>query len=749
MTARHLLNPADPPLRQHEKLLEIVEVLMHRVETATDHSGAAYAQFERAAMLEEQVRERTRDLEQTLDLLNRTNARLAEANSSAEAARKNLSDAIDAVEEGFALFDAADVMVMCNARFGRHLSDIRPLLVQGLGFAEYVDLVSRSGHLQLAEGETPADWARLRLARHHDPHVIFNVPLIWDRWLQVSEHRTAGGGTVILQTDVTDIIRTERLERGKLLDDQARVVRATLDHISQGVCIFDADARLVGWNAQAATVLAVPLSRFRLGLAFEDLAERLVDEADKETDGETDEETRASLGMLRAWVRDRPQPSALHFEMRRRSGMILDAFAREIPGRGFVISFSDVTLERTAIQALSRANETLEARVAARTLELESALANAERANAARTRFVAAASHDLLQPLSAAKLFVAAIADDKARPRTLDAAAKAQAALESVETILAALLDISRLESGRIAVTPGPVPLGPLLARLVEEFAPKAAEKGLRLRLRPTGHVVVSDPTYLRRILQNLIGNAVRYTESGGVLIGTRRRGRGTLRIDVVDTGPGIPETEREAIFREFHRLNARASASEGMGLGLAIVERAAAVLGHSLTLHSRIGRGTRFAVGVSLADAGSAPCPPVDIPPDRIEGSSLIGLLVENDEDIRRALTLFLEGRGVSVLEAATGEDAMSLVEEIGILPDFLLVDSRLGDGMDGLALIEAMTARYGALPLRLITADREEGLRQTCVARGVGLIYKPIDTRALERFIVQVGEIRISGGG
>lgn len=737
MNPRDLLNPADPPQRQFEKLLTIVEALMRRAESANNVSSAAYAQFERAAMLEEQVRERTRDLERTLDLLHQSNARLAEASAETEAARQNLANAIETVQEGFALFDPQDVLVLCNARFGRHLADIRPALVPGLHFADYVALVSQSEHMAFAEdGMTAQQWAARRMARHRDPHVSFNVPLIWDRWLQVSEHRTESGGTVILQTDVTDIIRLERLERGKLLDDQARIVRATLDHISQGVCIFDAAARLVGWNAQAASLLAIPLARFRLGLAFDDLLARF--------DGEMALGAGLSVTALRAWVHGGGPRAPLRFEMRRGEGLVLDTFAQEIPERGFVVSFGDVTAERSAITALSRTNETLEARVAARTLELEGALANAERANAARTRFVAAASHDLLQPLSAAKLFVAAIEDERASPRTLAAAEKAQAALESVESILGALLDISRLDSGRLEVTPGPVALAPLLARLIEEFSPVAAEKGLRLRLRPGDATVVSDPAYLRRILQNLIGNALRYTEAGGVLVGLRQRGLGQVRVDVVDTGPGIPEAERENIFKEFHRLNARASASEGLGLGLAIVERAAAMLGHPLTLQSRLGRGTRFAITLPVTDAALAAQTPDMAPRARVSGDALIGLLVENDHDIRRALTLLLEGWGVSVLEASHGPEAMALIEEIGIVPDFMLIDSHLGDGLTGLQVLSVLTARHPGLPVRVITADRSDALREACARLGVFVIYKPIDTRALERFIGHVGERR-----
>ncbi|KPQ07337.1 MAG: Signal transduction histidine kinase [Rhodobacteraceae bacterium HLUCCA12] len=736
---RSLINPDDPFERQREKLLTIIDVLMRRVEQGNDQSGAAYAQFERAAQLEDQVRARTRDLEQALDLLNQSNARLADANRATEAARQDLANAIETVQEGFALFGPDDVLVMCNSRFGMHMHDIAARLKPGLRFDDYVALVSRSQNLCLPEGESPQDWALARLARHRDTHVIFNVQFRDDCWIQVSEHRTGDGGTVILQTDVTDIIRTERDQRGKLLDDQARVVRATLDHISQGVCIFDARARMIGWNARAGELLAVPRNRFRAGLAFADLLERLRDRIELDDN--------VSVAALHDWAyQDGPRPP-LRFEMRRDGrieggGMVLNAFAQEMPDRGFVFSLTDVSNERRAIAALSRANETLEARVTARTLELEDALANAERANATRSRFVAAASHDLLQPLSAAKLFLASMEDEPLSGRGQEALGKARSALGSVEAMLDALLDISRLESGRLSVNIGPVPLGPLLERLGSEFAPLAAAKGLRLTIRSTDCVVQSDATYLRRILQNLIANAIRYTDTGGVLVGLRPAGREAVRAEVIDTGPGIPEQEYENVFREFHRLNARASASEGLGLGLAIVERAAALLGHNIRLVSRLGHGTRFAVRM---DRAAAP-PPAEgdatgVAPRRRPRHDLIGLLVENDDSLRRALVHLLEGWGINMLDTADATEAEALLDEIGIQPDFMLIDNQLETRLTGLDLVAALRARHGPIPARLITAERSDDLRAQAATHGVAILYKPIDTRILERFVASIG--------
>ena len=727
--ATSLLNPADPPDRQRDKLLAIAEALMRRVEQATDDSGEAYAQFQRAAMLEDQVRSRTRDLERALDLLHQSNARLAEANRETESARQNMADAIETVQEGFALFGPDEVLVMCNSRFGMHMLDLRDHLKPGLSFDDYIDRVSRSRYLELPEGETPDGWAVRRRKRHEDRHVIFNVRLIWDRWLQISEHRTANGGTVIIQTDVTDIIRLEREQRGRMLDDQARIIRATLDHIAQGVCIFDARQRLVGWNDRLGDVLAIPTARFRMGVGFATLLERL------ETEIAFGEGMQAAR--LADWAMAPPGRSKLHFELRR-GPLILQADAEEMPDGGFVISFTDITPERDALAQLSAVNETLEARVMERTLELADALADAERANASRVRFVAAASHDLLQPLSAAKLFIGSIAAETLAPLAGEALTKAQNALGQVEGILAALLDISKLETGRLAVSPVPVRLDRILDPLREEFAAIAAAKGLRLTVMPSSAVVVSDPAYLRRILQNLIGNAVRYTRTGRVLVGARRAG-GNVRLEVRDTGPGIAEEDQDAIFREFHRLDAPASASEGMGLGLAIVERACAALGHPLGLQSEIGRGSCFMVQLALGEGPGIAAPAVPPPlADALRGpEDRIAFLVENEPDLRHAMGLLLEKWGMSVLDAGNAEEAIALIEEIGILPDVFLVDQQLGEGMSGLDFIRLVQARYGNLPACLITAERSPALAAECEDAGVPRFLKPIDARALEGWL------------
>ncbi|SEQ81634.1 hybrid sensor histidine kinase/response regulator [Thalassovita taeanensis] len=729
-----LIDPHDTLERQNEKLLRISAALMRRVEQGSDASGAAFTQFQRAVMLEEEVRARTRDLARALDLLNLSNAQLAEANRETESARANLTNAIETVQEGFALFNADEQLVMCNSRFGMHMPDIRDHLVPGLSFRDYIELVSHSQFLSLSDAERPQDWAARRMTRHKDNHVIFNVRMIWNRWVQVSEHRTPDRGTVILQTDVTDIIRLQRQERDRMLDDQAKLIRATLEHLDQGVCIFDSHARLVGWNQRASELLSISLSRFRMGIGFLMLFERFRHEMRAPS--------HLSAQEIEDWVTTEGDRPPLSFEVSHSNSKTLTVFAQEMPDKGFVFSFTDVTRERAAVRAVYDANQKLEQRVIERTLELEDALAEAERANASKSRFVAAASHDLLQPLSAAKLYVESVASDHPDSQTRAVLTRANNALSSVESILGALLDISKLDSGRADVTIGTVSLHRVMTQLADELAPLARQKGLDLRVVPSQALVASDATYLRRILQNLMANAVRYTETGRVLVGARRT-KTSIRIEVHDTGPGIAEDQQDLIFREFHRVGLTASASEGLGLGLAIVERACALLNHPLHLTSRPGQGTLFSVELPLAKRAPAPPAPPPLPSQGTPHPSLrnlIVLLIENDDALRDALTVAMEQWDVAVLACASGADARDLLAEADVAPNVIVADYQLDHGELGSDVIRALRRAIGPVPACLATANRSAVVARAGQDAGLDLLYKPIAPDDLRRFLLRV---------
>ncbi|WP_245999444.1 hybrid sensor histidine kinase/response regulator [Paracoccus methylarcula] len=621
---------------------------------------------------------------------------------------------------------------MCNARFNALLPDIVDRLCPGLSFDDYLHLVASSRHLGLPPGTTRDDWIAMRKRRHNERHFALVQGMAEDRWVQVSEQRTRDGSTAILQTEVTDLIRAERQERGRMLDDQTRILQATLDHVPLGVCIFDGRLQLLGWNANLAEFLAIPRTRLRRGMHFDDLLHRL----------RTQFSFPAFQGANRLsdWVRSVRRKDSFKVEAARGGdGRSLAIFAQELPDGGFVMSLDDITEQRNAMQAIRRANETLESRVTERTLELEDALASAERANASRIRFVAAVGHDLMQPLSAATLYIGSLIEEVDNAQQRRKLENAQRSLDSVSSLLGDLLDISRLEVGQATLTIEPVSLGPIFEQLRQEFAPAAQQKGLELIVRPVRATVMSDRTYLRRILQNLISNAIRYTDRGRVLVVARKRGDRQL-VQVRDSGRGIAEEDQEVIFREFKRLDVKASAAEGLGLGLAIVERAASLLGHGLELRSAPGRGTTFAVELASTRLGDRhPAEENGTGPQIAERElKLTALIVENDAEMTSALSQLLEQWGVEVLDVASGEEALALLEETGVEPDLYLVDYQLGPGMDGLSCLDLIGERSMVPPVRcLMTADRSDALSREVEKRSIELLHKPISSEKLASLV------------
>lgn len=724
-----LINPSDTIERQNEKLLKITKSLMRRVEQKNDQSGLAYHQFERAALLETEVRERTHDLERALDLLQESNTRLEIANDETEKARSNLTEAIETINEGFALFEEKDGLVLSNSRFCRDLHDVVGLLCGGLSFENYVRLISESGFLALPDGQTPAQWAARRIERHGDDHVVFNVRLKWDRWLQVSEHRTSRGSTVILQTDVTTIIRRERQERAKMRNKQTEILQATLDHLNQGVCIFDSSQTLVGWNSRMDGLFAARTRTSAMGMQFSVLLQWVSEELTFE-DG-------FNVTNLRDWA-DRATPrKPIMFEVRRDGKQTFSVFAQEMPDRGFVISFTDVTAERASARTLFEMNELLEQRVEDRTRELGRALAEAERANASKSRFVAAASHDLLQPLSAAKLFVSSLSDHTDPANAQNILDKAQTALNSVEHFISALLDISRLDAGKAVFQVQPLRLSEVFVPLRNELFPMAQAKGIDLRVMDCGLTVQSDPGYLRRIVQNLLTNAVRYTDTGRVLVGVRRSAK-TARIEVWDTGRGIAPEDQQTIFREFERISPN-NADTGLGLGLSIVEQACKGLDHALSLWSEPGLGSCFSLNVPIHQGHSVQTAETIAGTQHANGS-LAGkflMLVEDNPYLADAITNMLESFGITVIHAHSAEEALGLLQEIQLVPDAMLIDYQLGTGQTGTQLLESVTALHGPVPAAIVSAERSRKLRDACKALDVQLVTKPLEKNTLRALL------------
>jgi Na+/proline symporter/signal transduction histidine kinase/CheY-like chemotaxis protein len=531
----------------------------------------------------------------------------------------------------------------------------------------------------------------------------------------------------------------------KLLDDanaaihyNREILQTALDHVRQGIAVFDKDLNLVCWNRQFGEIFDLPHGLTRVGIALDEILRYVAQHgADEEKNLD------AAIAERIAKYTSEVEPFLERFAER---GLVIEVRANRMPDGGLVTTFTDITPSVKAAEALERANATLERRVRERTkeltrlnTELERAKAEADDANVSKTRFVAAASHDILQPLNAARLYVTSLSERQRKGEDAGLVQNIDASLEAVEEIFAALLDISRLDTGAMKPEKTDFRVDDLLARLDVEFAPLARAKGLDLRFMPCSLTVRSDRRLLRRLLQNFVSNAIKYTPSGGVLVGCRRRG-GKLRIDVYDTGIGIPHGKRRAVFKEFHRLDQGARVARGLGLGLSIVERIARVLDCEVALTSVVGRGSRFSVEVPRAKAAAAE-PAVQAMTRGNAGrlTGTVALCIDNERSILDGMEKLLGGWGCRVLTAADLAEALAAIDASGLEPDGLLVDYHL-DGGNGVSAIAELRRRLGhPVPAILITADRSVHVREEAQAEGVHLLHKPLKPASLRALITQ----------
>lgn len=500
------------------------------------------------------------------------------------------------------------------------------------------------------------------------------------------------------------------------------VLSGALENMSQGVCVVDQDMRLVAWNSAYLALFDYPSALIRVGRP---VAQLLRHNANQGLMGGGDIEAKIErrLAYKRAGSRhrvERPWPDGRMIEIR----------GNPMPGGGFVATFTDVTEFRRTAEELKAINETLEQRVVARTTELEQAKLHAERASEAKTRFLAAVSHDLVQPLNAAQLLTHSLSgrlDGKPEGQPLK---QISGALAATENLLEGLLDISRLDAGGLEPRLTRFPLSELFEQLAGEFRLMAEERGLRLDCLRTSVWVESDPQMLRRILQNFLSNAVRYTDKGRIVMGCRRRGDRVLA-GVWDTGPGIPVAARRIIFEEFRRLDKDRHAP-GLGLGLAIAERMARLLDHPLTLDSREGHGSFLGVSVPrTAPARQRPPKPTE------KTGSAAGrvLIIDNDPSMLNSLKTLFGGWGFTV-HVATGSDSADAIWDQA-RPDLMILDYHLDQGHTGLELIEQLRMASRSCPTIMISADHAAEVRQAARSAGCEFLHKPIRPLALRSLV------------
>ncbi len=580
----------------------------------------------------------------------------------------------------------------------------------------------------------PKDEADFRLVRHAE-HILASA---------------IGGASSRLVLSLLLRKRTVSTKAAlKLLDDantaiqyNREILQTALDHVRQGIAVFDKELQLICWNRQFGEILDLPPSLIRVGVGLADIVRYNSGRGGDAVDG-TEEFVKAQL--------ERYISGYVPFLARSAQGVVIEVRANRMPDGGIVTTFTDITASVEAAEALERSNETLERRVRERTEELtrlNAALAHAkgeaEAANISKTKFLAAASHDILQPLNAARLYVTSLTERRGQDdrRLVD---NIDASLEAVEEILGALLDMSRLDTGALRPEFASFRINELMRQIELEFAPLATSKGIDLIIVPCTMVVRSDRRLLRRLIQNLVSNAIKYTPKGRVLVGCRRQGA-SLRIDVYDTGVGIPQSKWRDIFIEFHRLDQGAKIARGLGLGLSIVERVARVLDCSIGLESESGRGSHFTVTVPLSN--EAPIEVLARESARVDPSQLAGitaLCVDNEPSVLDGMETLLRGWGCDVIKAPDLAFALAAISESATMPNGLLVDYHLDDG-NGIEAIVALRRHYGDLPAILITADRSPAVREQAREASVQVLHKPIKPAALRALLAQWRVLRVA---
>jgi len=586
-------------------------------------------------------------------------------------------------------------------------------------FAEYLE--SRAS----SSGTLEADIGHIRFAEHLLTSAIGAASARLVLSLLLRRRNVSGPSALKLLDDASEALQYNR-----------DLLQSALDQVRHGLAVFDKDMRLICWNRQFRELLSLPSEYGRVGVPVDRILRFCAERGD--LGGGTVDELVAERLMKLAVTKET-------FQERMSNDRILEVRTAAMPQGGVVATYLDITDRVEAASALARANETLERRVRERTAELlqvNAALAiaksKADEANLDKTRFIAAASHDILQPLNAARLYASSLAERPLGETDGRLARNVDASLAAVEEIFSALIDISRLDAGRMEPEITDLPLASILEQLKLEFTPVAREKGLELRVAPTGVWVRSDRRLIRRLLQNLVSNAIKYTPSGRVLLGARRHG-GDVRVLVLDTGPGIPEDKQAVIFKEFERLDATAGAVRGLGLGLSIVERIGRVLGHPIELVSTVGRGSAFSMRAPRVAPQAKPQAEVAPLPAAGSLSGHVVLCIDNEPAVIEGMATLLRGWGCHVLTASSAMQAAAVVRASGPRPEAILADYHLDEGT-GIEAIDAVRAIAGAqTPAVVITADHSAEVQRDVRLRGIGMLRKPVRAAALRAVLAQ----------
>ncbi len=539
----------------------------------------------------------------------------------------------------------------------------------------------------------------------------------------------------------------------KLIDEASAAIQSSrdqlqhaLDHARQGITVFDSNLVLTAWNREFADLFDLPPAMLRHGIGLDEIVRF---NAARGAYGPGDSEDFVAERVAALLYDDQPTRLRLFSTHR-----VIEVRSARLPDGGIVTTYTDVTQTVQTEEALEAANELLEMRVDERTAELQRlngelarAKTVAEEANLSKTRFLAAASHDILQPLNAARLYASSLSEsaNEISREHAELARNVDVSLEAVEEILGALLDISRLDAGAMKPEISDVPVEDLMHMLEVEFAPIAKSRGLDLRFVPTRLTIRTDRRLMRRLLQNLVSNAIKYTLKGRVLVGCRRASD-RLRIEVWDTGLGIPADRQRAVFDEFQRLDQGARVARGLGLGLSIVERLGRVLDQPIGLRSRPGKGSVFfvaaplgtpalerrdATGAVIVGAGSEPL------------RGLRVLAIDNEPRVLEGMRSLMSRWGCAVATAHGLAEAREALQTFGA-PDVVIADYHLDQG-DGVEAIRSLRGELGRdVSAILATADRSPTVREEAARSNIVILNKPLKPAPLRAQLTRYSAMR-----
>ena len=714
---------------ENERLRKIRDALIVRVESGSAHKPEPYAAFEHSVVLAEQVRERTEALNQTMDELKHSNKALNRAREEAETTRQRLADAIESIADGFVLFDHQHRLIQCNSRFRSYWADARlDVPPPGTSIADLKAMAINSGLVVEEHVNESSEGAVFLLSN--------------SRWVQMTERSTREGGLVVLYSDITDVKNSEMARRIKALEESERWIRVVTDHVPALIAYVGADMTVqfcnkvyeawYGRNGES------PLGKHLENIHQPELYQRLMPHMQAVLRGnsvnfefEETNDTGETRYMLRAYVPNVDE-----------QGQVI----------GFFVLIRDITDRRKTALALEQAYDNLERRVKERTAaltglnsqlrqeiseraaveaRLRDAKMDAERANLSKTKFLAAVSHDLLQPLNAARLFTSSLLEHSFGPKAEGLVRSVSTSLDDVENLLGTLVDISKLDAGVIKPDIMAFDLRDLLNNIAREFRQMALAEGLTLDFVPSSAIVESDSQLLARILRNFLTNAIRYTGTGRILLGCRRH-REHVLLQVWDTGPGIPEDKLTEIFQEFKRIRpAGSQPDKGLGLGLAIVDKISRMLGHEVTVSSIQGKGSVFSVKVPVGQL--LPKRPTADDDRVVSNHGGLGgariWVIDNDHAICQGMQTLLEGWDCQVVSAVSLEDLERQVDPAKCPVDLILADYHLDNDENGVDVVAEINGRrQHPAPVVMITANYTNELKQHIRELGHVLMNKPV---------------------